>query len=83
MGTREMGDLFSARALDDEPVFELLARDPTFSKYVNAWAEEREAAIACGERPEADRLQVAEARATAEKGAAWRRENLYKWRIPV
>ena len=80
MGTRAMGDLFSQRAMDDEPVFELLARDPTFAKYVSLWADEREAAIDCGERPESDRDQVAEARACAESGAVWRRENLYKWR---
>jgi hypothetical protein len=83
MGTRAMGDLFSSRAMDDEPVFDLLARDPTFAKYVNAWADEREAAIDCGERPESDRAQVAAARACAESGARWRQENLYKWRETV
>jgi hypothetical protein len=74
--------LFSCldRAMPDEPVFELLARDPSFGKFVRAWADEREAAIRSGDRPEVDAAQVEEARAVAAEGEAWRRENLYEWR---
>jgi hypothetical protein len=74
--------LFSCldRAMDGEPVFELLARDPSFGKFVRAWADEREAAIRSGDRPEVDSAQVEEARALAAEGEAWRRENLYEWR---
>lgn len=82
MSTRNNPSLFSCadRAMPDEPVFELLARDPSFAKFVRAWADEREAAIRCGERPAWDMEQVSEARACAAAGEAWRRENLYTWR---
>jgi hypothetical protein len=74
--------LFSCldRAMEGEPVFELLARDPSFGKFVRAWADEREAAIRAGDRPEADMAQVDEARTLAAEGEAWRRDNLYAWR---
>ena len=67
-------------AMPDEPVFELLARDPSFGRLVRAWADERERAIDAGDRPEGDRLQVKDAREMAAAGEAWRRENLYSWR---
>jgi hypothetical protein len=74
--------LFSCldRAMDGEPVFELLARDPSFGKFVRAWADEREAAIRAGDRPDIDAAQCEEARALAAEGEAWRREHLYEWR---
>jgi hypothetical protein len=74
--------LFSCidRALDEEPVFELLARDPAFGKLVRAWADERLAAIRAGDRPHVDMNQVREARNFAEDGEKWRRDNLYAWR---
>jgi hypothetical protein len=74
--------LFSCidRALDGEPVFELLARDPSFGKLVRAWADERQAAIRAGDRPHVDMNQVREARNFAEDGEKWRRDNLYAWR---
>jgi hypothetical protein len=74
--------LFSCidRALDEEPVFELLARDPAFGRLVRAWADERQAAIRAGDRPHVDMNQVREARNFAEDGEKWRRENLYSWR---
>jgi len=68
------------RALPDEPVFELLARDPSFGRMVRAWADEREKAVMCGDRPHEDLDQCREARAIADDGENWRRENLYKWR---
>jgi len=68
------------RAMDGEPCFELLARDPSFGRLVRAWADERQAAIDAGDRPREDMEQVSEARAIAAEGEAWRRENLYAWR---
>jgi hypothetical protein len=68
------------RALDGEPVFVLLARDPSFGKLVRAWADERQAAIRAGDRPHVDMNQVREARNFAEDGEKWRRDNLYAWR---
>lgn len=74
------------RAMEDEPTFELLARDPSFGRMVRAWADERERAVDCGDRPKEDLEQVREARDIASEGEYWRRENLYKWRrqqIPI
>lgn len=69
-----------ARAMDGEPVFELLARDPSFGRLVRAWADERQAAIDAGDRPREDQEQVTEARSIATEGELWRREHLYEWR---
>lgn len=68
------------KAKDDEPMFTLLARDPQFQKLVEQWADERERAIHCGERPATDVELVAEARQCAKDGADWRRKNNGKWR---
>jgi hypothetical protein len=68
------------RAMDGEPVFELLARDPSFGRLVRAWADEREAAINAGDRPREDMEQVSEARLMAAEGEQWRRDHLYEWR---
>jgi hypothetical protein len=85
MSTKNNPSLFSCaeRAMPDEPVFELLARDPSFATLVRAWADEREAAIMCGDRPVTDVDQVREARACADAGENWRRDNLYAWRRPA
>ena len=82
MSTKNNPSLFSCadRALPDEPVFELLARDPSFAKLLRLWADEREAAIRCGDRPPADIEQVREARVCADLGEQWRRAHLYEWR---
>jgi hypothetical protein len=68
------------RAMDDEPIFELLARDPAFGRLVRAWADERHAAVRAGDRPYEDMNQVREARMIAEDGERWRRDHLYAWR---
>src|SRR5579864_1431020 len=80
--TKANPSIFSCldQALPEEPYFELLARDPSFGKFVRAWADEREAAIRAGDRPESDHAKVAEARDCAEEGERWRRDNLYAWR---
>lgn len=68
------------RALDDEPVFTLLARDPMFAKLVEEWANARQRDIKCGERPDSDWGLVDEARRCARLGAEWRRNNNGRWR---
>jgi hypothetical protein len=69
-----------ANALPDEPMFVLLARDPDFAELVLMWADKRQSAVRCGERPDTDTALVAEARQCALNGARWRKENLGKWR---
>lgn len=66
MGTKENpgpSDCY-AKAMPDEPVFVLLARDPQAPGLVRAWADERES---IGEDPE----KVAEARAVADDMEAY------------
>ena len=67
-------------ALPDEPMFVLLARDPDFHRLVWEWSERRMFDIGCGERPEADKFMVAEARYCAIAGAEWRKNNMGIWR---
>lgn len=69
-------------ALPDEPMFILLARDPSAPAIVKWWADAREAAIDRGERPESDRAMVEEARQCAKNMTAWRAANDGAWRIP-
>ncbi len=71
-----------ANALPDEPMFVLLARDPTFSYLVDLWAALRLDAIKRGNRPESDKQMVAEAEECACAGSKWRRDNDGKWREP-
>jgi hypothetical protein len=67
-------------ARPDEPMFILLARDPSASAIVKWWSDAREAAIDRGERPESDRAVVEEARRCAKNMMAWRAVNDGKWR---
>lgn len=69
-----------ANALPDEPMFILLARDPSAPAIVKWWADAREAAIDGGQRPEGDRAMVEEARQCAKNMTAWRATNDGKWR---
>lgn len=82
MGTKlqELRNGCFAAAMDDEPMFVLLARDPSAPDNVRAWADEREAAINAGRKPGTDRSKVEEARACADKMEAWREENDGAWR---
>lgn len=85
MGTRldeTMGGCF-AKALPGEIMFVLLARDPHMPDLIEKWAQQRELEIRCGERPESDREQVAEARRCIERAKAWRIENEGRWRDPT
>lgn len=69
-----------ANALSDEPMFILLARDPTAPAIVREWAELREAAIETGNRPRSDMAMVVEARDCALQMETWRREHNGEWR---
>jgi hypothetical protein len=69
-----------ANALPDEPLFVLLARDPSAPSRVEDWADYRELLIDSGDRPESDRALVEEARESAQKMRDWRKANDGKWR---
>ena len=70
-------------AMEDEPMFVLLARDPDFYRLVQEWALRRKRDIDCGDRPESDNELVKEAYDIAQAGAKWRRDNLGKWRRKI
>lgn len=82
MGTEDNPDPHECldKALPDEPMFVLLARDTCAPHTVRQWAYKRERAIVCGERPESDRAQVAEARAVAKAMERWREDNDGRWK---
>lgn len=82
MGTKNNPGKFDCyeKALPDEPVFVVLARDPEFARLVRNWAESRSRAIACGDRPETDGGMVLEAYDVATRGERWRKENNGAWR---
>lgn len=63
------------RALDDEPIFVLLARDPCFAETIRSWETSRQALIGRGEKPQGDHPMLLEALATATAGVAWRNES--------
>lgn len=82
MGTRttELRDGCFARALDDEPMFVLLARDESAPGVVDAWADNREHEIHNNRRPSSDLAVVQEARQCARNMRAWREANDGSWR---
>ena len=80
MGTKNEGDRCYDAALDDEPMFVLLARDPSAPALVRQWAATRRVDIEAGARPETDRAQVEEAEALAERMKAWRIDADEAWR---
>jgi len=82
MGTKltELRDGCFAKALDEEPMFVLLARDPKAPELVERWADDREDEISWGKRPTSDMTQVIEARQTANKMRIWRQLNDGAWR---
>lgn len=69
-----------ARAMEDEPMFVLLARDASAPDLAREWARRREFAIDNGDKPEEDRVVVAEARACADAMVQWRQDNDGSWR---
>lgn len=64
-----------AKALPDEPIFVLLARDPHAPDLVKEWARVRHAAIVAQVRPTEDVVLVGEARECARDMMAWREAN--------
>lgn len=64
-----------AHAKPDEPMFILLARDPSAPTLVRSWSGQREMDIEGGTRPESDRAMVEEARQCARDMEAWRAAN--------
>lgn len=82
MGTKANPGKFDcyANAMPDEELFTLLARDPSFPKFVHEWADEREREIQMGRRPLDDTEMVNEAHVSAERARTWRLENDGKWR---
>jgi hypothetical protein len=75
-------DSCHAKALDDEPLFTLLARDPHAPALVRAWAAKRQFEIDNGMRPVEDQPQVDEAMQCAQQMTEWRAANDGKWREP-
>jgi len=71
-----------ANALPDEPMFVLLARDPSAPGLVEVWAVQRAQAIERGAKPLADQDMVTEALACARLMHTWRNANHGKWRQP-
>jgi hypothetical protein len=82
MGTKEKPGKFDCyeKALPDEPMFVLLARDPDMPRLIREWAYRRTKAIDDGERPETDRVLVDEAYHCAYDAIEWRKVNDGKWR---
>lgn len=68
------------RALQDEPMFVLLARDPVAPALVEMWAQQRSRDIDRGTRPGSDGMMVLEAMECARNMREWRVANDGKWR---
>lgn len=80
-----------AKALPDEPVFTLLARDPQAPVLLRKWANDREAKkpddVIIGGRwttpPHPDQEQIDNARYCASRMEVWRFEHDGDWRLPT
>lgn len=82
MGTKINPGRFDChgRALADEPLFTLLARDPAAPKAIEVWAGQRAAMIERGDAPASDYAMLTEAIECAGDMARWRAENMGRWR---
>ncbi len=82
MGTKENPGQFDcyANALPGEPMFVLLARDPSAPTLVEDWATERQRQINKGFRPQSDQAMVDEAIQCATRMKSWRVLNNGAWR---
>lgn len=82
MGTKlkELRNGCFSAAMDDEPMFVLLARDPSAPDHVRHWATQREADIEAGRKPASDMAKVRDARECAREMEQWRRDNDGAWR---
>lgn len=77
MGTKNQPGEFDCylEADDDEPMFVLLARDPSAPELVEDWAKKRMDAMLAGEKPKDHIAKVIEAWACAEAMREWYGEN--------
>lgn len=82
MGTKQRPESYDcyAQALNDEPMFVLLARDHTAPERVIEWAMKRARDIVEGRRPVSDLPKVSEAIDCARQMREWRVQNDGKWR---
>jgi hypothetical protein len=82
MGTKlhELRDGCFARAMDDEPMLVLLARDLSAPDLAEDWANRREADVTAGRKPASDLGQVEEVRDLAGQMREWREANDGAWR---
>lgn len=69
-------------ALDGEPTFTLMGRDPFAPVLVRLWAEQRRIEVRAGTRPVSDLDQIERAERTAERMQDWRRDADEAWRQP-
>jgi hypothetical protein len=69
-----------AEALPDEPMFVLLARDPSAPEILEQWAAARRHEVQLGRRSLADINRIAEAMNLAADMREWRKVNDGKWR---
>lgn len=82
MGTKKSPGKFDCydKALADEPMFILLARDPSAPALIRRWAHVRNEEILLGNRPAEDRAMVDEALQCAEDMVSWRNAHANQWR---
>lgn len=85
MGTKNNSGVFDcyANAQPDEPMFILLARDPSAPSLIEAWAQRRHYAIEQKQRPASDFAMVVEARECAKQMREWREKENGSWRKPI
>lgn len=68
------------KAMNDEPSFILLARDPMMPALVTLWCAMRRLEIANGTRPGSDLVQVEAAERAAHEAKVWRIDADESWR---
>lgn len=68
------------RAMPDEPLFTVLARDVCAPEVVRFWAALRAIQVHQGDKPASDLTLVDEAKACADAMDRWRAENDGAWR---
>lgn len=69
-----------SKSLPDEPLFPLMARDPSAPGIIRQWAAQRRSDIDMGRKPASDMAVVQNAYETADRMEAWRKQNDGAWR---
>lgn len=82
MGTKNNPGKFDcyAKALPDEPIFHILARDPAAAKVIRFWISIRLQRIQQGDAPTTDYAMIDEAENLARQCEGWRAANLDAWK---